>query len=269
MMDIDDDTDDRMNDTSTTSAANDISTSSITTTSSSITNWSQSSDSIYGNNYDSNMKMFLQCIERMSTVNRKHGDDDTDAEDEDKFSDDCDLSSIPFGRPRRRRAATFSFYPEKKKEVRLISPVKKEMSMSDFDEASAARFLMNLKAASSETNQLVNNDNNYDNDDDINTINIKSNIVNIYRPRSNSLPDFGSKVTSFRDDSSKSGYVGIYSPEARRKRIERFNEKRKHRVWKRNIKYDVRKNFADSRVRIKGRFVRKDEEHLLLMNKEE
>ena len=266
-MDIDEDTDDRLNETSTTSAANDISTSSITTTSSSI----------YGNNYDSNMKIFLQCIERINypdefEENRKHGDDDTDAEDEDKFSDDCDLSSTPFGRPpRRRRAATFSFYPEKKKEVRLISPVKKEM-MADFDEASAARFLMNLKAASSETNQFANNDNNYDDDNTdntINTINIKSNIVNFYRPRSNSLPDFGSKVTSFRDDSSKSGYVGIYSPEARRKRIERFNEKRKHRVWKRNIKYYVRKNFADSRVRIKGRFVRKDEEHLLLLNKEE
>ena len=262
-MDIDEsmDTDERMNETSTTSAANDISTSSITTTT--------SSSSIYGNNYDSNMKMFLQCIERISypdefEQNRKHGNDDTDAEDEDKFSDDCDLntsslSSTPFGRPRRRRAATFSFYPEKKKEVILISPVKKEMS--DFDEASAARFLMNLKAASSESNN--NDDNNTDS-----TINIKSNIVTFYRPRSNSLPDFGSKV-AFRDDSSKSGYVGIYSPEARRKRIERFNEKRKHRVWKRNIKYDVRKNFADSRVRIKGRFVRKDEEHLLLMNKED
>jgi hypothetical protein len=36
-----------------------------------------------------------------------------------------------------------------------------------------------------------------------------------------------------------------------------------YRVWKRNIKYDVRKNFADSRVRVKGRFVRKDEEVLL------
>ena len=220
------------------------------------------------------MKMFLQCIERINYPDEfeqsisKH-DDDTDAEDEeDKFSY-CDLSSTPLvtGRPRRRRAATFSYYPEKKKEVRLISPVKKEMS--DFDEAIAARFLMNLKAASSETNQLVNNDNNYDdNNNTDNTINIKSNIVNFYRPRSNSLPDFGSKLSSlsdlpFRDD-SKSGYVGIYSPEARRKRIERFNEKRKQRVWKRNIKYDVRKNFADSRVRIKGRFVRKDEEAELL-----
>ena len=59
---------------------------------------------------------------------------------------------------------------------------------------------------------------------------------------------------------TKGGRIGIYSPEARKKRLDRFFEKKKHRVWKRNIKYDVRKNFADSRVRVKGRFVRKDEE---------
>ena len=29
-------------------------------------------------------------------------------------------------------------------------------------------------------------------------------------------------------------------------------------MWSKKIKYDVRKNFADTRVRIKGRFVRKD-----------
>ena len=32
------------------------------------------------------------------------------------------------------------------------------------------------------------------------------------------------------------------------------------RIWCKKIKYDVRKNFADSRIRIKGRFVRKEEE---------
>ena len=47
------------------------------------------------------------------------------------------------------------------------------------------------------------------------------------------------------------GFIGAYSPEARRERIERFVEKRKKRVWTKKVKYDVRKNFADSRLRVK------------------
>lgn len=49
------------------------------------------------------------------------------------------------------------------------------------------------------------------------------------------------------------GYVGAYSPEARRERIERFLAKRDKRVWTKKVKYDVRKNFADSRLRVKVR----------------
>ena len=56
------------------------------------------------------------------------------------------------------------------------------------------------------------------------------------------------------------GMVGIYGPEERKARIARFLEKRKRRVWSRKVKYDVRKNFADSRMRIKGRFVKKEDE---------
>ena len=51
----------------------------------------------------------------------------------------------------------------------------------------------------------------------------------------------------------RSGYVGAYSPEARRERIERFLAKRDKRVWTKKVKYDVRKNFADSRLRVKVR----------------
>mmetsp|Transcript_58091 Transcript_58091/g.126327 ORF Transcript_58091/g.126327 Transcript_58091/m.126327 type:complete len:227 (-) Transcript_58091:14-694(-) len=59
------------------------------------------------------------------------------------------------------------------------------------------------------------------------------------------------------------GFIGAYSPEARRERIERFVEKRKKRVWTKKVKYDVRKNFADSRLRVKGRFVKKEDEEVL------
>ena len=58
-------------------------------------------------------------------------------------------------------------------------------------------------------------------------------------------------------------YVGAYSPEARKARISRFLQKRKHRVWTKKVKYDVRKNFADSRLRVKGRFVKKEDEMLM------
>jgi hypothetical protein len=39
--------------------------------------------------------------------------------------------------------------------------------------------------------------------------------------------------------------------------------KRYQRVWTKTVKYDVRKNFADSRLRVKGRFVKKDDEVLM------
>mmetsp|Transcript_3492 Transcript_3492/g.4899 ORF Transcript_3492/g.4899 Transcript_3492/m.4899 type:complete len:328 (-) Transcript_3492:460-1443(-) len=58
-------------------------------------------------------------------------------------------------------------------------------------------------------------------------------------------------------------YIGAYSPESRRRRIALFHEKRKRRVWTRKVKYDVRKNFADTRMRVKGRFVKKEDEDLL------
>lgn len=58
-------------------------------------------------------------------------------------------------------------------------------------------------------------------------------------------------------------FVGAYSPESRRKRIQKFLDKRQKRVWTKKVKYDVRKNFADSRLRVKGRFVKKEDEQLL------
>lgn len=58
-------------------------------------------------------------------------------------------------------------------------------------------------------------------------------------------------------------YIGVYSAEARKQRIARFLEKRNRRVWTKRVKYDVRKNFADSRIRVKGRFVKKEDEDIL------
>lgn len=57
--------------------------------------------------------------------------------------------------------------------------------------------------------------------------------------------------------------MGAYSRESRKERIQRFIDKRNRRVWTKKVKYDVRKNFADSRVRVKGRFVKKEAEDVL------
>ena len=59
------------------------------------------------------------------------------------------------------------------------------------------------------------------------------------------------------------GWIGVYSPENRKLRLERFKAKRHKRVWTRRVKYDVRKSFADSRLRVKGRFVKKEDELLM------
>lgn len=64
-------------------------------------------------------------------------------------------------------------------------------------------------------------------------------------------------------DGDRSRYIGAYSPAARKRRIAVFHSKRERRVWTRKVKYDVRKNFADTRMRVKGRFVKKEDEDML------
>jgi hypothetical protein len=52
------------------------------------------------------------------------------------------------------------------------------------------------------------------------------------------------------------GRIGAYTTEERRKRIKRFHEKRKQRVWTKRINYGCRKRLADDRPRVRGRFVK-------------
>lgn len=58
---------------------------------------------------------------------------------------------------------------------------------------------------------------------------------------------------------NKGGRIGIYLPEERRSRIAKFHSKRMIRTWRKKIKYDCRKKLADSRPRIKGRFVKRSD----------
>eukprot|EP00522_Entomoneis_paludosa_P013038 CAMPEP_0172449614 /NCGR_PEP_ID=MMETSP1065-20121228/8269_1 /TAXON_ID=265537 /ORGANISM="Amphiprora paludosa, Strain CCMP125" /LENGTH=545 /DNA_ID=CAMNT_0013201319 /DNA_START=881 /DNA_END=2518 /DNA_ORIENTATION=+ len=61
------------------------------------------------------------------------------------------------------------------------------------------------------------------------------------------------------DKLNKDGRIGIYFPDARKARIARFHAKRARRIWRKRIKYDCRKKLADSRPRIKGRFVKRSD----------
>lgn len=85
------------------------------------------------------------------------------------------------------------------------------------------------------------------------------------RPRSMSDPNIKTEVgeDGLLHVERPEGWIGAYSPESRKVRIGRFLEKRNHRVWTKTVKYDVRKNFADSRLRVKGRFVKKEDELLM------
>lgn len=85
------------------------------------------------------------------------------------------------------------------------------------------------------------------------------------RVRGNSLSSIDSDLGDITNLNLKDvKYIGTYSPNARKRRIDRFLEKRKRRVWAKKVDYGVRKNFADSRLRVKGRFVKKEDEELLV-----
>ncbi|CAM9365428.1 unnamed protein product [Heterosigma akashiwo] len=55
---------------------------------------------------------------------------------------------------------------------------------------------------------------------------------------------------------NRGGRVGIYTPQERGAILERFRQKRERRIWKKKIRYGCRKNLADKRLRVKGRFVK-------------
>lgn len=61
---------------------------------------------------------------------------------------------------------------------------------------------------------------------------------------------------------NKNGRIGIYTKDERAAIIRRYRDKKKRRVWKKQIRYYCRKNLADRRIRIKGRFVKANEMHL-------
>jgi len=58
--------------------------------------------------------------------------------------------------------------------------------------------------------------------------------------------------------------IGTLTIEERRIKIDKYLEKRKRRTWNKRVNYDCRKKVADNRLRIKGRFVTKDQAFSML-----
>lgn len=58
---------------------------------------------------------------------------------------------------------------------------------------------------------------------------------------------------------TRSRPVGILSAAERMQKILRYLEKKKARKWSKRVSYDCRKRVADNRLRIKGRFVTKEQ----------
>jgi len=55
---------------------------------------------------------------------------------------------------------------------------------------------------------------------------------------------------------NKNGRIGIYDKKARKKLLAKYHKKRLSRKWRKKIRYPCRKNLADNRIRVKGRFVK-------------
>ncbi|CAG9335055.1 unnamed protein product [Blepharisma stoltei] len=49
--------------------------------------------------------------------------------------------------------------------------------------------------------------------------------------------------------------IGGLTPEERKLKIRKFQEKKKRRHWGKRVSYNCRKQVADKRLRVKGRFI--------------
>lgn len=80
------------------------------------------------------------------------------------------------------------------------------------------------------------------------------------KPNSSLTSSLPATVPTFEEYTAicnKNGRIGIYTKEERLVLIARYRAKRNRRVWKKKIRYECRKDLADKRCRVKGRFVKR------------
>ncbi|RZC76626.1 hypothetical protein C5167_001169 [Papaver somniferum] len=83
--------------------------------------------------------------------------------------------------------------------------------------------------------------------------------ISITTPRSRRSDSSSSLHENINQISEGMKKVGRYSAEERKERIERYRSKRNQRNFTKKIKYACRKTLADSRPRVRGRFMRNEE----------
>jgi hypothetical protein len=76
------------------------------------------------------------------------------------------------------------------------------------------------------------------------------------QPHAPGMPHRMPTIDEFASFCNKNGRIGIYTKEEREVLIRRFRDKKKRRIWKKKIRYECRKDLADRRTRVKGRFVK-------------
>lgn len=67
-----------------------------------------------------------------------------------------------------------------------------------------------------------------------------------------------------RIEGSLTRKIGRFTLQERYVKIKKFKEKKQNRIWQKKVSYDCRKQVADKRLRIKGRFIRKEDQKKLL-----
>lgn len=73
-----------------------------------------------------------------------------------------------------------------------------------------------------------------------------------------------SNAEQIQDEKEENRMIGTLTVPERKEKIRKYLEKRKRRIWRKKISYDCRKKMADKRLRIKGRFVTREQACALL-----